>query len=61
MTSTVISDCPALFHDNVLGVPRGKKKVATTRPRKRKSSMRDFRTKEEFQRFAKSRNAATKR
>ena len=59
MTSTRISDCPPLFHDNVLGVPKGKK-VATT-PRKRKSSMRDFRTKEEYKRFATSRNAATKR
>jgi len=49
----------SLLNDNVSGVPKGKK--AATAPRKRKSAMKDFQTKEEYQRFAKSRNAATKK
>jgi len=49
----------SLLNDNVSGVPKGKK--AATTPRKRKSAMKDFQTKEEYQRFAKSRNAATKK
>ena len=59
MASTRISDCPVLFNDDVLGVPKGKKSATT--PRKRKSAMKDFQTQEEYKRFAKSRNAATKR
>jgi len=59
MASTQMSDCPLLFSNNVLEVPKGKKAAST--PRKRKSAMKDFQTKEEYQRFAKSRNAATKR
>jgi len=49
----------SLLNDNASGVPKGKK--AATAPRKRKSAMKDFQTKEEYQRFAKSRNAATKK
>merc|ERR1719219_335617 len=59
MASTRIRDCPVLFNDDVLGVPKGKK--SATSPRKRKSAMKDFQTQEEYKRFAKSRNAATKR
>jgi len=59
MASTLIRDCPVLFNDDVLGVPKGKKSAAS--PRKRKSAMKDFQTQEEYKRFAKSRNAATKR
>ena len=59
MASTRIRDCPVLFNDDVLGVPKGKKSAAS--PRKRKSAMKDFQTQEEYKRFAKSRNAATKR
>ena len=69
MASTRVGDCPVLFHDSVLGVPpksnkklaTSKKKLATTTPRKRKSAMKDFKTTEDYKRFAKSRNAATKR
>ena len=59
MASTLIRDCPVLFNDDVLGVPKGKKSAASHR--KRKSAMKDFQTQEEYKRFAKSRNAATKR
>ena len=61
MASSRIGDCPVVLfdNDNVSGVPKGKK--AATAPRKRKSAMKDFPTKEEYQRFAKSRNAATKK
>lgn len=69
MASTQVGDCPVLFHDSVLGVPpksnkklaTSKKKLATTTPRKRKSAMKDFKMMEDYKRFAKSRNAATKR
>ena len=69
MASTQVRDCPVLFDDSALGVAlksnkkqaTSKKKLATTTPRKRKSAMKDFKTTEDYNRFSKSRNAATKR
>ena len=62
MASTRVRDCPVQFHNSVLGVPpKSNKKLATTKPRKRKSAMKDFKTTEDYKRFSTSRNAATKR
>ena len=64
MASTLVSDLDSLFGVGSVGVEpgRGKKGMNSTHaPRKRKSAMKDFSTEEEYKKFAKSRNAATKR
>jgi len=62
MASTLVSDLDSLFGVGV-GPGRGKKGMNSSHnaPRKRKSAMKDFSTEEEYKKFAKSRNAATKR
>jgi len=63
MASTLVSDLDSLFGVGSVGPGRGKKGMnsSTHAPRKRKSAMKDFSTEEEYKKFAKSRNAATKR
>ena len=63
MASTLVSDLDSLFGVGSMGPGRGKKGMnsSTHAPRKRKSAMKDFSTEEEYKKFAKSRNAATKR
>merc|ERR1719471_2415816 len=62
MASTLVSDLDSLFGVGSVGPGRGKKGMNSTHaPRKRKSAMKDFSTEEEYKKFAKSRNAATKR
>jgi len=60
--STISVNCPSdLFDVANKDMMDISEKAAAEGKRRRKSAMRDFRTQEEYEKFAKSRNAATKR